>query len=92
MEMVRATQRMTAAQGNLFFTFMRPSSSAAEVAILVESSSDLTQWNPVNLPAQVVQTPDGSDDISIAVPPPASPVGARFFRLHLVSPDPLAGP
>ncbi len=92
LEMVQATQRMTASQGHLFFTFRRPSSSAAEVAILVQSSSDLKQWSPVNLPAQVVQSLDGMDEIRIAVPPPAGPEGAHYFRLQLVTPDPVADP
>jgi hypothetical protein len=94
-EMARSTQRLIPAGDHAVFTFRRPSSSAAEVAILVQESPDLKTWSTANLPAEVVQTPDGIEEISlpVALPAPGNPTpAARYFRLRFVVPDPHPGP
>lgn len=94
-EMARSTQRLIPAGDDAVFTFRRPSSSAAEVAILVQESPDLKTWSIANLPAEAGQTADGIEQISLPVVLPAmgspSP-GARYFRLRFVVPDPRPGP
>ena len=94
-EMARSTQRLIPAGDHAVFTFRRPSSSAAEVAILVQESPDLKTWSTANLPVKVVQTPDGIEEISLAVvlPSTGNPGPAvRYFRLRFVVPDPHPGP
>ena len=95
LEMAQTTQRLVPAGDHAVFTFRRPSTSAAEVAVLVQESADLKTWSIANLPAEVLQTDDGIEQISLTVPLPSPgnpPPAARYFRLRFVVPDPPPEP
>ncbi len=93
--MARATQRLAVENGQAVFTFRRPSSSAGEVAVLLEQSCNLGDWTPADLPdARVTPLNDGTEEVTILVPTPVpgedSGIPAcRYFRLHFVIPDPV---
>jgi YVTN family beta-propeller protein len=92
-DMAQRTQRMIQSGSNAVFSFSRPSSSAGELAVLVQESADLKTWVASNRVAQVVQLANGTDNITINVPVAAggSPK-ARYFRLRFVVPDPVIAP
>ena len=99
LDMIRSTQRMITLPGQqAAFTFLRPSSSAGDVALLVQTSTDLKTWTLTDIPAGINQLPDGNEEISLRVPLPG-PSGpsehtppARFFRVRFVMPDPNTEP
>ena len=90
--MIARTQALTTGPRNgATFSFTRPSSSASQLSLIIEQSDDLKTWKITNLPAQIIQYSDGTDDVSLTVPTPASAPGSPaklYFRVHMVVPDP----
>ncbi len=89
-KLINDTQSLqTFGNGTNRFTFRRPSSSAGLLALIVEQSSDLQNWTITETPAQVIQRPDGSDEISIPIPAPGALQSAPncFYRVHFVVPE-----
>jgi hypothetical protein len=67
-----------------------PPNSAEAAPGMIARTQALTT-SPPNLPAQIIQYSDGTDDVSLTVPTPASTPGSparRYFRVHMVVPDP----
>ncbi|MDB6069794.1 MAG: domain containing protein, partial [Verrucomicrobiales bacterium] len=87
--MIAATQRLSLSPGpDAAFSFSRPSSSASMLALVVETSTDLVNWEVSDLPAEVSPTAEGTDRIRIRIPEPGSLGGAecRYFRVHMLVP------
>ena len=94
-DMATRTQNLLLNGTNAIFTFQRPSSSAHDVAILVEESADLSDWRIAERPVEVIQRNDGTDQINLTVAFPDTgqePRPALFFRLRFVIPDSVMAP
>lgn len=93
--MVTKTQNvMNVGDGNRYLAFRRPSSSSAIVNLIVEESTNLTQWEISNHPAYIYQENDGLDYIYIPLPVPGTQAAAGlpvqptgYYRVRFVAPD-----
>ena len=95
LEMIHSTQKVISTVGQAIFSFRRPSSSAGDVALLVQESADLKTWSFTDLAADVTQLADGNEEISLPMPLPnifSNAPPARYFRVRFVIPEPLPDP